>query len=153
ALADAQRSHGDLTEQSHALPGRAARDLIGPQLAADADRPGGLAAAALSGRAVTVPERRRVQPRLEAGVVPPPGHHQPGGAPVGRLEELEALEAVLVVDRACPGGEPAGQLVPALGRHGDGIDLHDGHVPIMPAIPGATPPEAQAPAPARTAAG
>src|SRR5215813_10315989 len=71
----------------HALPGRAARDLVGPQLAADADRPWGLAAAALSGRAVPVPERRRVQPRLETGVVPPPGHHQPGRAPVGRSEE------------------------------------------------------------------
>src|SRR5215831_6294729 len=102
------------------------------------------AAHALSDRAVPVPERRRVQPRLEAGVVPPPGHHQPGRAPVGRLEELKALEAVLVVDRARPGGEPAGKLIPALGRHGNGIDLHDGHVPIMPAGPGGRPPDARA---------
>ncbi len=33
----------------YALPGRAARDLVGPQLAADADRPGVAAAAGLSG--------------------------------------------------------------------------------------------------------
>ena len=52
-----------------------------------------------------MPERRRVQPGLEGLLVPPPGHHQPGIAPVGRLEQLEALEAVLAVHRTGPGRE------------------------------------------------
>jgi hypothetical protein len=41
------------------------------------------------------------------------------------LQQLEALEAVLAVHRAGPGGEPAGQFVTAVGRHGDRVDLDD----------------------------
>src|SRR5258708_10259230 len=108
---------------SGVLSGRAAGDLVGPQLAADADRGGRLAAAALGCRPVPVPERGRVQPGVKGGLVPPPGHHQPGGALVGRLEELEALEAFLVVDCARAGGEPAGKLVPPLWRPRNPIDL------------------------------
>src|SRR5260370_20259915 len=62
-----------------------------------------------------VAECGRAQPGVKGCLVPPPRHHEPGGALVGRLEELEALEALLVVDRARPGGEPAGKFVPAIG--------------------------------------
>src|SRR5262249_57100154 len=62
----------------------------------DADRGGRLAARPFGGRPVPVGEGRGVHPSLERRLVPPPGHHQPGGPPVGRLEEFEALEAVLV---------------------------------------------------------
>jgi hypothetical protein len=68
-----------------------------------------------------------VEPGLKRGFVAPAGHDQPRGAVVGRLEQLEALETGLAVDRARAGGEAAGKLVPAVGRHGDGIDLHDRH--------------------------
>src|SRR5450755_5148914 len=107
--------------------GRAAGDLVGPQLAADPDRGLRSATASLGGGAVPVPERWRVQPSFEGGLVPPPGDDQPGAAVVGRLEELEALEAVLVVDGAGPRGEPASELVPAVGWHRDRVNLHDGH--------------------------
>ena len=43
------------------------------------------------------------------------------------MQQLEALEAVLVVDGAGAGGEPLGELVAAVGGHGDGVDLDDGH--------------------------
>src|SRR5260370_24828796 len=74
-----------------------------------------------------MPERGGVHPRLERLFVPPPRHHQPGGTPVGRLQQLEALETVLVVHRAGPGREPAGQLVAAISRHGNRVDPHDRH--------------------------
>src|SRR3546814_4400837 len=51
----------------------------------------------------------------------------PGGAVVHGLQELEALEAVLVVDYPRSGREALGQLVPAVGCDGDGVDLDDGH--------------------------
>src|ERR1700744_5680588 len=81
-----------------------------------------------------VPERGGVHPALERRLVPPPGHHQPGGPPVGRLEQLEALEAVLVVHRAGPGSEPAGKLVAAVGGHGNRVDPYDCHSPILPVL-------------------
>src|SRR6516225_10620118 len=74
-----------------------------------------------------MPERWGLHPRLERRLVPPPGHHQPGGPPVGRLEQLEALEAVLVVYRAGPRGEPAGEFVAAVGGYGNRVDPHDRH--------------------------
>src|SRR5258708_31174836 len=70
----------------------------------------------------------RAVPGVKGCHVPPPRFHEPGGALVGRLEELEALEALLVVDRARPGGEPAGKFVPAIGWHCNRIDLHNSHV-------------------------
>src|SRR5258708_25164306 len=73
-------------------------------------------------------ERRRVQPRFEGSIIPPPCQHQPGGPLVRRLEKLETFEAILVVDGARPRGEPAGQLVPALSWHGDRVDLYHGHM-------------------------
>src|SRR4029453_12777669 len=60
-------------------------------------------------------------------LVPPPGHHQPGRALVGRLEQLEPLEPVLVVHGPGPGGEPPPQLVAGGGGNGDRVDLDDGH--------------------------
>jgi len=106
---------------------RPAGHLVGPQLAAHTHRPGGLATRALGGRTVPVPERGGVHPRLEGLVIPPPGYHEPGRALVGRLEQLEALETVLVIHRAGPGGEPAGKLVAAVGGHRNRVDPHDCH--------------------------
>jgi hypothetical membrane protein len=77
--------------------------------------------------AVAVPERGRRPPGLEGLLIPPAGNDEPRGAAVGRLQQLEPLEAVLVVHRPGPRGEPAGQLVPAVGRHRNCVDLHDGH--------------------------
>lgn len=113
-------------------PGRTAGDLVGPQLAADPDRRGRIPARALGGRAVAVGEGGRIQPGLERNLIPPPGYHQPGSSPVGRLEQLKALEAVLVIDRASTGGEPPGQLVTAVSRHRDRVDLNHSHSSIMP---------------------
>ena len=48
-------------------------------------------------------------------------------------EEVEALEALGIVHRPGPLGEPLGQLVARPLPHGDGIDLHDGHGPIIAA--------------------
>src|SRR5260370_40133355 len=76
-----------------------------------------------------VPERGGLHPRLECRLVPPPGHHEPGGTPVGRLEQLEALEAVLVIHRAGPGGEPAGELVAAVGGPRYRVDPPKRHAP------------------------
>src|SRR5216683_3236696 len=114
---------------------RAAGDLVGPQFAADADRGGALVATAFGCSAVPVPKCGRPQPRFKGGFVPPPGHYQPGGALVSGLEELKTLEAVLVVDGTCPGGEPAGKLVPAVRRHRDRVDLHNGHVLDHASVP------------------
>ena len=77
--------------------------------------------------AVTVPERGGAQPGLERLLVPPARDHQPGGALVGGLEQLEGLESWLVVHGTRTGGEPAGELVAAIWRNGDCVDLHDGH--------------------------
>src|SRR5262249_49878956 len=112
--------------------GRSAGDLVGPQLAADADWMRCRAARPLGGRPVPVAERRGAHPRLEGVLVPPPGDDQPGGSFVGRLEQLEALEAVLVVDCAGPGGEPAGELVPAVGGYRDRVDPHYRHQVNVP---------------------
>jgi hypothetical protein len=48
------------------------------------------------------------------------------------LEQLEALETVLVVDGAGSGGEAAGQRVAAVRRNRDGVDLDDAHDTILP---------------------
>jgi hypothetical protein len=56
--------------------------------------------------------------------------------PVRRLEQLEALEAVLVIYRAGPGGEPVSELIAAVGGHGNRVDPHDRHATIMPAPSG-----------------
>src|SRR5262245_48498425 len=80
---------------------------------------------------MTVCESRRADPGLERGLITPACDHQPGGSVVGGLEKLEALEPVLVVHSACPCGKPAGQLVSAVGRHRDRIDLDDSHLAMM----------------------
>src|SRR4029450_6920171 len=84
------------------------------------------------GHLVPVAERGALDPRLERLLVPPTGDHQPGRALVGRAEQLEALEAVLVVHGAGPCGEAPAQLVAGALGHGDGVDLDDGHPDIMP---------------------
>src|SRR4029434_9811699 len=74
----------------------------------------------------------RLDPGVDRLPAQPTGDHQPGRALVGRAEQLEALEAVLVVHGAGPGGEPLAQLVAGALGHGDGVDLDDGHPDIMP---------------------
>src|SRR5260370_29523549 len=69
-----------------------------------------------------------MQPRLERCFIAPASHNQPCGAPVSRLEKLEALEAVLVIDSTRPGREPAGELISPVRRNCDRVDLHHGHV-------------------------
>ena len=76
--------------------------------------------------------RRGAHPGLERLLVAPAGDDEPLLAVVGRLEQLEALESVGVVDRAGPRGEPVGQLVTGVGGHGDGVDLDRGHSPSLP---------------------
>src|SRR5262249_4675232 len=66
-------------------------------------------------------------PRVKCVVVAPAGDDEPRRAVVGRLQELEALEAVLVVDRAGASGEAPGQLVARVGRDRDRVDLDDRH--------------------------
>src|SRR5690348_5820276 len=82
----------------------ARRGLVGPQLTGHADRRRGGPARALSLRAVPLAEGRRPHPGAERLLVLPPGHHQPGGPLIGRLEQREALEPELAVDGPRPGG-------------------------------------------------
>src|SRR4051794_6828051 len=109
----------------------AAGDLVGPQLRAHRHRGRSVTAAALLLAAMPMAERRAVDPRLERLLVAPAGHDEPRGAVVGGLEQLEPFEAVLVVDRPGPSGEPLGQLVATAFRDRDGVDLdqlrHGGH--------------------------
>ena len=86
---------------------------------------------AFSRRSVTVCESRRIDPRLERGLVAPACDDQPGCSIVGGLEQFEALEPVLVVHSACSCRKPAGQFVSAVGRHRDGVDLDDSHIAMM----------------------
>ena len=79
------------------------------------------------GALVAVGEGGRAHPGLERLLVAPAGDDQPCRALVGRLQQLEALEAVLVVDCADAGGEATGQLLAGSGVDGDGVDLDDGH--------------------------
>src|SRR3954451_535559 len=78
-----------------------------------------------------VRERRRRNPGIERSFIAPARDDEPGGPVVGRLEELEPLEPVLVVHRAGPRPEATGQLVAAVLRDGDGVDLDDGHWPMV----------------------
>ena len=72
-----------------------------------------LAACALDGGAVAVGEAGRADPRVERLLVAPPREDQPLVAVVGRLEELEPLEAIRAVDGPGPRGEAVGeQLAP-----------------------------------------
>jgi predicted dinucleotide-binding enzyme len=109
-----------------------ARDLVRPHLAADSHGWRCFPAGPLGRRTMAVRERGGLHPRLERVIVSPAGDHQPGGPVVGRLEQLEPLEAVRAVHRAGPGAEPLGQLVPAVGGHRDRIDLHNRHASILP---------------------
>src|SRR4051794_31855524 len=76
---------------------------------------------------MTVRERAAAHPCLERLLVAPTGDHEPLIAVVGRLQQLETLEALLAVDRAGTRREPTGELVAAVLWHGDGVDLDDGH--------------------------
>src|SRR6476619_2743969 len=78
-------------------------------------------------RTMPVRERRRRDPGIERCFIAPAGDDEPSGPVVGRFEELESLEPVLVVHRAGPRPEAMGQLVAAVLRDGDGVDLDDGH--------------------------
>src|SRR5262245_14603498 len=131
------------TSPQRRLPGRGpVRGLVRPQLGRHGERLGrmsrlpaavagarGGGAAGLGGPTALVPraERRRGHPRLERRLVPPAGDDEPGGPVVDGAEELEALEAVLLVDGAGAGGEATPELVARLGRDGDGVDLDDRH--------------------------
>jgi hypothetical protein len=81
----------------------------------------------LRGSAVTRGEGRGRYPGLKRRIVPPSRYHQPRRTAVGRPEQLETLEAVLIINSAGPSGEPAGQLIPAIRRHGDRVDLDNRH--------------------------
>jgi predicted dinucleotide-binding enzyme len=109
------------------LSGGAAGDLVGPDLAADPHRRRRLPAGPLGRRTVSVREGGGLHPGIEGVVVPPAGDHQPGRPVVGGLEQLKALEAVLVVHGPGPGGETARQFVTGVGWYGDRVDLHHSH--------------------------
>lgn len=81
--------------------------------------------------AMTVRERRRTDPSLERCLVAPAGDDEPGGPIVGRFEQFEPFETLLVVHSTGPGGETSGQLVAAVLGNGDGIDLDDSHPPMV----------------------
>src|SRR4051812_1111831 len=81
---------------------------------------------------MAVRERGRRDPALERLLVAPARDDQPLETTVGRPEELEALEAVLTVDRARACGEPLGQLVAGVLGNRDGIDLDDGRHEMLP---------------------
>ena len=117
-------------------------DLVRPEFAVDPDWAGTVARSSASviascaarrgallpaRRAMTVGECRRIEPCLERCLVAPAGDHEPGGAIVGRFEQFEPFEAVLVVHRTGAGGEAAGQFVAAVLGNADGIDLDDSH--------------------------
>src|SRR5215472_6439138 len=114
----------------------AASDLVGPQLAVHPNRLGRLAAGPLLRGPVAVTEGGGAHPGAERLLVPPPGHHQPGGPLVGRLEQLEPLEPVLTVHRARPRGEPPRQLVAAIRGHRNRVDLDNRHTFTL-RLPGA----------------
>ncbi len=92
-----------------------------PQLARGADR-SRLAMLRVTGREV-----RAFHPGLEVGFGAPPGEHQAELALVVGTEQLESLEAVGLVDSPRPRGEPPLELVEAIPRDGDGVDLDDAH--------------------------
>jgi hypothetical protein len=58
--------------------------------------------------------------------------HQPLIPVVGRLQQLVTLESVRIVNGSGACGEPVGQLVTGLAGNSDGVDLDDGHPPIVP---------------------
>ena len=60
-------------------------------------------------------------------LVAPPSDDEPRRAAVGRPEELEALEPVLVVDGARTRREAPSQLVAGVLGDRDGVDLHNRH--------------------------
>jgi hypothetical protein len=112
----------------------AAGDLVGPELATDPHRLGRLAPRApptapsrFTGRLVAVSEGGRLHPGLEGILVPPAGEDQPGGPFIDWLEQLKALEAVLVVHGTGPGSETPGQLITGVRWYRDRVDLHHSH--------------------------
>ncbi len=111
----------DLRTQAQAVG--AARDDIRPQLAAGRDRSS--VRCGLVGSLMAVAERGAADPRLERLLVTPARHDEPDVAIVGRLQQLESFEAVLVVDRTRTCREPFRQLVATVGRDGDRVDLDD----------------------------
>ncbi len=63
----------------------------------------------------------------------PSGDYEPRRALVGRLEQFETLEPLLIVNGAESSGKATSHLLTHLGGHGEGVDLDDGHAPSMPA--------------------
>jgi len=59
-------------------------------------------------------------------VVLPAGDCQPRRALVGRLEQFEPLEPLLIVNGAESRGKATSHLLTDLGGHGEGVDLDDG---------------------------
>jgi hypothetical protein len=105
---------------------------VGPDLAVTRDRRPGGTALTFRGGAVTLGERLRSQPGLEGFFVAPPGDHQPLIPVVGRLQQFVTLESVRIVNGSGACGESVGQLVTGLAGNSDGVDLDDGHPPIVP---------------------
>src|SRR3954469_23916544 len=71
---------------------------VRPDLAVYSDRWRCRLTRALGGRAVTVRERGRLDPRLERSLVAPSGDDEPRGPLVVGAQQLEALESVLIID-------------------------------------------------------
>jgi hypothetical protein len=69
---------------------------------------------------------------LEGLFVAPPGDHQPLIPVVGRLQQFVTLESVRIVNGSGACGESVGQLVTGPAGNSDGVDLDDGHPPIVP---------------------
>src|SRR5512133_3967930 len=107
-------------------------DDVGPDLAVTRDRLRGGTTLTFRGGAVTLGERLRSQPGLEGLFVAPPGNHQPLIPVVGRLQQFVTLESVRIVNGSGACGESVGQLVTGLAGNSDGVDLDDGHPPIVP---------------------
>src|SRR5215207_5869557 len=105
---------------------------VGPDLVVSGNRWRPAFATTFGCRAVAVGKGLRVQPGLERLLIAPAGEHQPLLPPISGLEQLETFESVGVVDSTGPRREAVCQLVPGVDRHGNGVDLDDGHLLIVP---------------------
>jgi hypothetical protein len=105
---------------------------VGPDLAMTRDRLRGATTLTFRGGAVTLGERLRSQPGLEGLFVAPPGDHQPLIPVVGWLQQFVTLESFRIVNGSGACGESVGQFVTGLAGNSDGVDLDDGHPPIVP---------------------
>src|SRR5205085_5485249 len=69
-----------------------------------------------------------VQPALEVLLRAPARQHEADLAVVVRTQQLEGLEALRARDATGAGGEALLELLEALARDGDGVDLDDAHM-------------------------